>query len=361
MIGGRSAALLGALASGTFTYDVRVSSWLGGRLLADSVPIDEGTETCDRSLKVPEYVRLTIPKRTGETLWVPDADDHPLNANGQTLKVSLGVGVAGAMEWFQRGEFLINNLEVTDKTVTVTAVGLLALIQEAVFVAPFQPSGTIASTVRDLLEPAVSVNLDNAPTDRAVPAGINWDSDRIQALYDLLDAWPAVPFMNEQGYLAVYDDDIPTEPYWTFTDGVGGTVVQAAGQATRDGGFNVVVATGNATDGTEVRGTAYVDTGAWAYPGGTANPLPVPFGYASPLLTTVAQCQAAATTVLRRKMRQSALRRFTVTAVPHPLLQVGDPVWVESVDFPAGALCTVETMGLPYKPGPMALTVVTTT
>jgi hypothetical protein len=348
--------------SGTFTYDVKVSSWLGDELLADDIPIDDAAEESDRSLNVPERVRFTVPKRDRGTSWVPAAEDSPLAANGQTLKVSLGVGKGrgiDGVEWFQRGEFLILSAEEGDETVEVTAAGLLYLAAEAGFVAPFQPSGTIGGTLRALVEPAVQVNLDSAPTDRSVPAAITWD-DRIGAVYELLDAWPAVPRMNEQGYLEVLPDVTPTVAVRSFTNAAGGTVVSSVGTSTREGGFNVVVATGNAVDGTEVRGQAYVTEGPWAYPGGAANPLPVPFGYASPLLTTQAQCVAAARTVLNRKLRQAILRRFTVTAVLDPTIQLGDAVSITD-DEVTDLLCTVERIVLPYRPGAMQLTVVSTT
>ncbi len=348
--------------SGRYIYQVRASSWLGDELLADDIPIDDASEETDRTLRVPERVTLTVPKIDRGISWAPTSDDHPLAANGQTLKISLGVGLGvDGTEWFQRGEFLILESAVSDdgQSVRVTAVGLLYLVQEAGFVAPFQPSGTIAGTLRALIEPAVQADLDMAPDDRPVPAGINWDTDRLGALYELLDAWPAVPVMNEQGYLEILPDEVPTAAVRAFTDQAGGTVVSAVGSSGRDGAFNVVVATGNAADGSEVRGVAYVTSGPWAYPGGAANPLPVPFGYSSPLLATQAQCTAAAGTVLARKMRAAVLRRFTVTAVPDPTLQAGDAVTVTN-DEVTDLLCTVERILLPYMPDQMQLTVVST-
>jgi hypothetical protein len=339
---------------GSFSYFISVQSWLGDQLLSDAVPVSAGQEETDRSLRVPERVTLTVPRVDDEGVdWTPTADDSPLAANGQTLKISLGVGIGqGRIEWFQRGEFLIQETEedVDGQTLTVTAVGLLALIDEANFIAPFQPSGTIGSTARDLLEPAVPVNLDGAPVDRSVPvSAVNWDSDRLQAFLDLLDAWPAVSRMNEGGYLEILPDTTPTaaDAVRSFTDRPGGTMVTAAGTSSRDGGFNTVVATGYAADGTEVRAVAYTTVGPWSYPAGQANPLPVPFGYSSPLLTTQAQCLAAASTVLARKQREAVKRRYTITAVPDPTLQDGDPILVTN-DVVTDLLCTVEAMKLPY-------------
>lgn len=347
--------------SGTFIYWVRASSWLGDQLLAEDIPIEAGGEETDNALNVPERVTLTIPRTARGIDWSPTYDEHPLAAKGQTLQISLGVGVSGdQVEWFQRGEFLIVESVDQDDTVRVTAAGLLALIEEAKFVAPFQPVGTLGGTLRALLEPAVPVDLDASPADRSVPtSSINWDSDRLGAVAELLDAWPAVLRMHPQGYAEVIPDVAPTVAVRSFTNGTGGTVVTAGGSTTRDGGFNVVVATGYAADGGEVRGIAEVYTGPWAYGTGPANPLPVPFGYTSPLLTTNAQCRAAAETVLRRKMRQAVLRAYTITCPPEPTLQVGDAVEI-TTDQVTGLLCTVESLSLPYGPGTMSIRVVST-
>jgi uncharacterized protein DUF5047 len=349
----------------SFRYWVSVQAWLGDQLLADVVPVSAGNEESDRTLTVPERVQFTVPARVDGVDWAPVGDDDPLAAQGQTLKVSLGIDKGNdGVEWFQRGEFLVQESALSDdgSQVDVTAVGLLSLIDEAKFVSPFQPTGTIWSTVRDLIEPALTVDLTGAPADRAVPtSAVNWDSDRLGALNEVLDAWPAVPRMNEGGYLEIVPDVVPAraDAVRSFTDGTGGTVIAARGSSTRDGGFNVVVVTGQATDGGEVRGVAYVGSGPWAYGTGPANPLPVPFSYSSPLLATQPQCAAAAQTVLRRKMREAVLKRYDVTAVPDPTLQLGDPVLLSFGGGPE-LLCTVEQMQLPYfATGPMQLQVVT--
>lgn len=351
-------ATVRAILGGSYVYYVQAQSWLGDQLLADDVPISDGAETSDRSLRVPERVSLTVPKIANGVNWTPTEDDSPLAANGQVLKISLGVGKGNdGVEWFQRGEFLISEVTEDDETLEVTCVGLLTLIDEANFVAPYQPVGTLTTTVRDLIEPALLADLDSAPTDRAVPtSAINWDSDRLGALYDLLDAWPALPRMNELGYLEVLPDTVPTtaDAVRSFTNQVGGTVITATGSSNRDGGFNVVVATGYASDGTELRAVSYLAGGPWAYGSGTANPLPVPFGYSSPLMTTYQQCQDAADTVLRRKTREAARRTFIITAVPDPTLQLGDPVLVTN-DYVTDLLCTTEAITLPYLPGQMTV------
>jgi hypothetical protein len=337
------AAVRAVIDSGSFTYYVRASAWLGDQLLAEDVPIDDAAEETDTTLNVPERVRLTVPRYARGIDWSPTTDTHPLAAKGQTLKISLGIGLAGdQVEWFQRGEFLFTE----------------SVEREDAVDAPFQPAGTLGGTLRALIEPAVSVDLDASPADRAVPTSeINWDSDRLGAVGELLDAWPAVLRMHAQGYAEVIPDVAPTEAVRSFTNGTGGTIVTAAGRTTRDGGFSIVVATGYAADGGEVRGIAEVTSGPWAYGTGPANPLPVPFGYTSPLLTTNGQCAAAAMTVLRRKMRAAVLRSYVITCPPDPTLQAGDPVEI-TTDHVDQLLCTVESLGLPYSPNTMTLRVV---
>ena len=346
--------------AGSFTYHVRAESWLGSQQLAEDIPIDDAGEESDRTLSVPERVLLTVPKRDKGVSWVPTSDTDPLSANGQIIKISLGVQVGlSAIEWFQRGEFvLLSTAEDDQGSLRVTCAGKLYLIHEAGFLTPFQPAGNIGATLRALVEPALSVDLSAAPTDRAVPAAVNWD-DRLGAVNELLDAWPAVAAVDQLGALVVVPDATPTVAVRSFTDAYGGTVIRAVGTSTRDGGFNVVVATGTANDGGEVRGQALVTTGQWAYLTGQANPLPVPFGYSSPLLTTVEQCTLAARTVLARKQRQAILRRFTITCTPDPTIQLGDPVAITTGTL-SGLLCTVEAFTLPYVPGMMTMTVVST-
>lgn len=323
-----------------------VDSWLGGRLLAADIPVTAASEETDRTIRVPERVTFTVPRRDRGVSWSPVGDDHPLRAAGQRLRVRLGIGLAnGSIEWFQRGWFLIHDSAVDGDTVTVNAVGLLALIDEARLVSPFQPTGTLVSTLRALVEPALTVAVDTALTDRAVPSGINYDEDRLGAVLELLDAWPADASINPDGVLAVTTATPSTVPVLSITNGAGGTIVTDAGSSTREGASTVVVARGTAPDGGQIQGTAF-QTGGPTANGGPFNPLPVPFFYQSPLLTTVLQCQAAATTVQTRRQRLTA-RQFTVDMVPHPGLQGGDVVALTTSDVTA-LPCSVEALTLPY-------------
>jgi hypothetical protein len=346
----------------SFTMRVRASSWLGDQLLADDIPIASGSETRDRSLAVPERVTLTVPRRDRGVSWVPAAPTDPLAAFGQTLHIEYGVEVQGEWEWIRRGSFLVASSASDDSgdTVQVTCEGLLSLVAEARLAAPFQPSGTLGSTVRALVEPALTVAVDPALTDRSVPVGLEWDDDRMGALQEVLTAWPAAGRVTEDGLLLIepVTDGTPGAPVLDLTDGTGGTVMRWSGSTTRDGAYNAVVAQGEDSAGNQITGVAYDnDQNSPYWIGGPFSPLPVPLLYASSLMTTVAQCRAAAATRLTT-LRRTAARRLDVTCVPHPGLVTGDVVSVTSVELGlTGALASIETQELPYQPGEMAMSV----
>ncbi|GAA1065196.1 hypothetical protein GCM10009574_028090 [Streptomyces asiaticus] len=348
-----------AVVQGSYTMQVRAESWLGGQLLADNIPIADGGENRDRSLNVPEQITLTVPRRDQGFDWDPGTDPaHPLAAFGQQLRIDYGVDVGNGIEWINRGWFLITESSTDGDTVSVSAAGLLTLIDEAALVAPFQPSSTdtLASVIRALAEPALTVSFDGGLTDRAVPFGMQWDSDRLGGITEVLDAWPADAIVTEDGYLFIGPVGDSGSPVLSLTDGTGGTVIRWQGSTSRDGAFNVVVAQGEDTAGNQLVGVAYdTDPNSPFVWGGDFNPLPVPYSYQSSLLTTVAQCRKAAASTLLR-LRRTASRKLAVTMVPHPGLTTGDIVSLTGAGL-TGASCVIESMSLPYSPGEQSLTV----
>lgn len=341
----------------SFTMQMRVESWLGDQLLADDVPVEGGSEDRDSSLAIPERVTLTVPVTDRGVSWDPTIDpQHPLAAYGQQLRISYGVEVSGDFEWITRGWFLITGSTTEDDSVSVEAQGLLTLIDEAKFASAFQPSGTLASTVRALVEPALTVEIDGGLTDRAIPLGMEWDDDRLGALSEVLNAWPATGRVTEDGLLRIEPLSNTGTPVLSVTDGVGGTVVRWHSSTSRDGAFNVVVAQGETSAGVQIQGVAYdLDSKNPYWYGGDFNALPVPYTYSSPLLTTIAQCRTAADATLKR-LRRTSSRKLTITMVPHPGLITGDVVSVTGAGL-TNAPCMIESLSLPYSPGEMSLTV----
>lgn len=353
---------------GGFLQHIAVSSYRGGRLLAADVPVAAASEIGDRSQRVPTRITLTVPARRDGVEWAPGDDvNHPLAAYGQRLRIQVGIGKAGgATEWATRGWYVITDTRLHGDEVTVQAESLLFLVDEARLVSPFAPSGTYLSSLRRLMEPAVPLRLDGV-TDRAISSGLNYDEDRLGAALEILDAWPARLDMHPDGYGRIHSGDVDTgasfpDIYLTTADAADWTaltctIIAHGGTATREGAANVVVARGQAADGGQLQGAAYDTTGGPTSYNGGFSPFPVPYFYHSPLLTTVAQCNAAARSMMGRRLR-SVAREWTIEAVPNPLLELGDYVRFFYADRVPYAETTIEKIDyLPLTPGqgPMRL------
>ncbi|WP_208030854.1 hypothetical protein [Streptomyces cyanogenus] len=349
-----------AVVQGSYTMAMRAESWLDGQLIADNIPIADGSESRDRSLAVPEQISLTIPRREGGFDWDPGTDpEHPLAAYGQQLRIDYGVDVGGQFEWINRGWFLVTESGTDGETVSVTCQGLLTLIDEAKLISPYQPStsDTLGTVIRGLVEPALTVSFDGGLTDRSVPLGMQWDNDRLAAVTEVLNAWGAEASVTADGYLLVEPVSDFGAPLLEITDDrATGTVVRWQGATSREGAFNVVVAQGEDSTGNQLQGVAYDGAGDSPYRyGGPFSPLPVPYTYQSSLLTTVSQCRTAASAQLKL-LRRQAFRKLGVTMVPHPGLVPGDILSVTGAGL-TQALCVIESMTLPYSPGEQTLTI----
>lgn len=334
---------LSVLSSSNFQYYIRAESWRSDDLLMVDIPVTKAIETVDLTLNVPERISLTFPRIVDGVDLSPYDEDSPLAANGQQLRLEVGIGIGHSqIEWVQKGWYLIYTSGVQDDTIEVDAWGLLTWIQEARFVTPFQPSGTIKDTIRKLVEPALTVVFDVALSDRSVPSNINYSDDRLDTLNSVLDAWPAVARINTSGDLEVSPATTSTTPVKTLSDRAGGTIIKATGTSTREGAFNAVVARGVASDGTTVQGEVAYDSESPKRFNGPFSPLLVPLFFESPLLTTVAQATAAANTRMANIMRQSA-KSYEVTMVPDISLEAGDTVFLDSVAV-GSVLGIIETL-----------------
>jgi hypothetical protein len=367
-----SATAANVLAGQVIRRYLRIESWLDDRLLADDIPVIDATEEGDASLRVPERMTFSVPVEDNDFSWIPSKYDSALGAYGQRVRVSLGIDVGnGQIEYINRGWFLINTTATDGDVLNVECLGLLSLVDEAMLPTEYQPKSgaTLASVVRALVEPGLTVFSDMAPADRAVPTSITFSDNRLDAVQAVIDAWPAQIYVTSDGYLAITADattPVSGDVVLTLTDRYGGTVMAAGSQVTREGAFNCVVAKGQYPDtdatraGQEIIQTAYDTDPASPYrKGGPFSPYLVPYGYASPLLDSPARVLTAANSVLKR-LKRSRSRTVDVECVPHPGVQLGDVVRLTSERLSLdGALGTIDAYSLPYKSsgGSMHLTV----
>lgn len=292
----------------------RVASWLSGVLLADELPVLGGRLTWDASRNVPDQLRMTVARFDGLRDYLPLEPDAPLARYGQQLDVTITVdGVDVRM-----GRYLIVDWSYDEDTIEVTAAGLLQIAADSRLLSPTSPrdDGSLASEFVRLLPEQMSAQFASGLVDRPVPAAMSWDESRIDALWDIADAWPAVLRPDAWGQVLVKPPVVVSaDPVLSVSDGVGGTVVSVPQVDTRDGAYNIVVARSTA-DGVDAQAVARVTSGPMAV--STYNP--VPKFFPSPLLLTVDQCQAAANAMRDESTRRSSVLKVTMAPDPRPEL-----------------------------------------
>lgn len=304
-----------------------------------------GRWSADASQDVPERLTFQVPEfastpdRPDGFSWVPDGPSHPLAAFGQVVdvdidvwsSVSAGDELAPPSSTTRLGRFVVQEWRHDDLAgvVDVECVGLLQRVKDARFRLPVTPKagGTFASELRRLTPGGLPVLVDAGLADRAIPKSFAWQEDRLGALYEIADAWPARLRVDQFGQLRVLPP-LGGDPVAVveFLDGERGTVVSAPRAGSRDGVANVVVARSSQTDSparAPLQAVAEVTSGPLA----PASYGEVTFFWSSPLAATQSQLKASADSILARKTRPAVVRR--ITAVPDPRLELDDAVAVE--------------------------------
>jgi hypothetical protein len=307
---GAAASLLASAAS----WGCRVTSWLGPDLLADRLPVLNGRVTASTTQAVPDVLKCTIPRYTvvsGRTVdLLPRDPGAPLARFGQQLDVTLEVGGVDT----RLGRYLIGDWDYDEDTITVTAPGLLQLVADDRLLEPTSPrtNGTLVSEFNRLLTGGLTAQFEPSLVNRTVPSTMTWDEDRLAALYDIADSWPAVIRVDQWGQVLVNQPPVIE----------GNTpVVRVPRKDTRTGAYNVVVARSSA-DGVTASGYAEVTSG----PMSVESYGRVPKFYSSPLLLTDEQCRLAAQAMLPAAVRQSSI--LPIEMAPDPRLELDDLVEV---------------------------------
>lgn len=336
-----------ALASAV-SWRPRVSSWLAGALLAEDIPVLSGRVTWDAGQKVPDAVTIKVPRFDAGRDWMPMTSDAPLARYGQQLDV---IVVVADIE-VRLGRFLIVDWDYDEATITVKGAGLLQIAVDSRLLDPTSPrdDGTLKSEFSRLLPPQMSAQFDTSLVDRQCPGSMSWDEERIDALWDIARAWPAVLRPDSWGQIQVNPPVESGTPVLTVKDGEGGTVVSVPRADSRDGAYNIVKASSSA-DGVTASAVSYTTSGPMSV--STYNP--VPKFMASPLLLTDEQCLAAANAERERSLRKSSVLK--VTMAPDPRLELDDTVEVLRDGFRDWGVVVAVDMPLTVSDGDMRVDV----
>lgn len=334
--------------SSAFAWEARVDSWLGQTWLG-RVPVKAGSVTWTTSQQVQGTLSLTVPRiggvgqDEGARDWTPLAPDSPLATMGQVLHVQVTVAsLVSTDRWdIPLGRFLITQWEVGATDIRVTGKSLLQRLEDDRLTSPTVPysGGTLASELRRLVGGHMGVIVSDALTNRPCPS-MSWGESRIDAAYEIADAWPARLREGPDGVLYVLPPvpAITERPATTLTDGEVGTVIGVTRQGSRAGIFNRIVARGQEQDDAgQPRFQAIIDQ--------TTGPLRTsgPYGivtkfFSSPLITSKQSALNSATTMLATSVRQKTT--VPVTHAPNPTLTLDTPVELITANIDGAATIT---------------------
>ncbi|AYG02364.1 hypothetical protein [Gryllotalpicola protaetiae] len=306
----------------------------------DRVPITtDGQLTFDVSGQIQASGSVFLARDTGGESLVPKSMTDPLAPFGQELRIDYVVSQGGASWRVPLGIYRINEVpraqeyfrrypaaaRIIGWSAELALVDRFDLIRAASFLGVTAPAAgnTVLQEVANLTTAAgVTCAWPAWLQDSAIPSGVTYEGDRLDAISQLLASLNCDPGMTRQGSVtairrdrwtsATRDDaDIEIDGVLSFADGLSANI------------YNTVVVTN--PNETLPPGIAQITD--------PANPLRVdgPLGArvytnSNPLMDTTAKLQAAAQTILAR-VSQLGSKTIEVQAPPRPDAELGDLVW----------------------------------
>lgn len=346
---------------GSHRVIVKLEVWRGGTRLLDSLPFSDGELTDNGEETVPGDLSLTVPAGAAREL-TPLDPLAPLAPFGQRVYVRHGIRYPdGSEELLPLGWQQIQSTdpEYLTGALRTTGQSLEVILEESKLTQPRQPpsGATFLSELKALVGTRVlfTQTLPAGVTNRAIPKDRVWEGSRLEALSDLAAAWPVRLKVDDQGVLRILRvvDELSRTPVVTLRTGERGVVASWDAPNSREELYNAVFARGEeeAGDARAVAGYAYdTDPKSPTFYGGPFGERPLE--YASPLLTTKAQAEKAARTLLNRRLRRT--RTVSVELVPDARLQVDDYVRLETPEIVG--VGRIASTKLPLGPGTMSLT-----
>jgi len=287
-----------------------------------------GSVTVDRS----QAVRRTATVTCLDTRFIPRTPSEQLLVYGARLRIRRGVLFAdGHVEtvpvFFGRVEAIDGDPDYGP--VDIKASGLEAVVADDKFTAAYSTRGgtSAVTAITGLIQGAIP---GAVVTNRAVDQTIGvrtWDAegDRWAAAQECATAIGAELYADADGHFIIAElPDLTVAPIaWQVDAGERGALVAASRGYSREGMYNMVVASG---ENTEEDTPPVMATAADEDPS-SATYIYGPFGrvptfYSSATLTTSNLAQGAANKLLRDSLKPNATA--DISSVPNPLLEPGD-------------------------------------
>lgn len=300
-----------------------------------NVPISGGKVTIDASSQVRRTLDLTV----SDPALMPTVNNL-LAPHGHELWVLRGIEYPnGQVEWTPLGLFRVDavNWDVGGGSFSITATDRSRHVADARFEAPRRSNtaltvpGQISQLVKDVISNAAVSDTTGSTTSTP---DVTWERDRWEAIEELATSIGAEAYFGASADVKIRKVPAITDKVvWYVDAGETGVMVTGDRALSRESVYNVVVATGESTEGTTpAYGIAEdTDPASPTYIGGQFGR--VPRFYASPLLATNSQAALAAATLLEKV--RSLNRQLDLSCVPNPALDVGDVIQVR---FPDGSV-----------------------
>lgn len=333
--------------------DARVCSTFQSGVDPEGVEIDvlDGSVTADATADNRSTLDLTTtgawPRRASDTL-------APV---GNEVFVRRGLRLAGGgEEWVSLGYHRLDRIEDVDESlpggpIRIDATDRMSGIIDGRLLRPrqFNSSTTYGSVVEQLVHevyPLATIDWDDASSGDTLGRSVIAEDDRYGFLNDLVQSLGKIWYWDYRGRLQIKTPPDPSAPVFTVNTGRDGVLVSLSRKLTREGAYNIVVASGEGGDtSTPVRAArGDLNPQSPTYVHGRFGP--VPRFFSSPAITTTAQAAAAATTLLRQQL--GLLHSVDFSMVPNVALEPGDPVEVVTRD--GAAVHVLEQLTIPLTP-----------
>lgn len=331
---------LAAIAS-SHTIEVKATAYLGADVVAgaeDLLVLDGSVRTDAKANSRRTLDGLKVVSADGKTSSIRALLDVP----GTELQVWRGVRFpAGTTELAPVGRFRLGGMndELTEPgVVTISAPDRMAHIVDDRFLTPRAATSgaTIPAQIADLitetLPTATVVDLSGA-TD-TVPDGIVWERERIDAVNSLAASIGCTVYADPLGQFVIAPiPSVNSAADWVIAAGSTSVLVGGTRTTTREGVYNVVVASSSPTDGSAPVFGIAEDSNPTS-PTYVSGPFGrVPRFYSSPLLTTDTQAADTAASLLAQALGKRGT--LAVSTLVNPALEVGDRI---DVSLPDGSL-----------------------
>lgn len=272
---------------------------------------------------------------------------------GQEVYIERGVQYAsGTQEWVGLGYFRIDRVEQANApkgAVRITGSDRMSSIrddrpiQPIVFTAGTSVGAVIDFVVQDAVPTVVTV-YDWAAYSATLQSDHILDDDRIKFLNEILTAYGKVAYFDYAGrYQVKTPPSFTNTPVWFVNSGKNGVLCSMTRTISRDGVYNGVVATGEpvGTDLAPVRGQALdLNVTSPTYWFGSFGK--VPRFFSSSFLTTNAQCDSAAASILLTSTGIPYVVELGV--VPNPALEGWDVLQVQYSDKVSYEIHVIDTI-----------------